>query len=121
MPNITTTEQNPARLQPIVMPTAAAVPSQGDWRDRGLCIGADPDTFFPSHGAPGTEAREICASCAVREDCLEYATEADEFGIWGGLNQGERRSLERRQRRRRTAARATAWTADTPRGDEGAA
>jgi hypothetical protein len=28
----------------------------------------------------------------VRRDCAEYATEADEFGIWGGLDQEQRRA-----------------------------
>ena len=32
----------------------------------------------------------------VRGDCLNYATEADEFGIWGGLDQQERRNLKRK-------------------------
>jgi hypothetical protein len=26
-------------------------------------------------------------------DCLNHATEADEFGIWGGLGQRERRNI----------------------------
>lgn len=34
-----------------------------------------------------------CAHCPVRQDCLEYATEADEFGIWGGLDHEQRRAL----------------------------
>ena len=41
-----------------------------------------------------------CAACAVRGKCLNYATAADEFGIWGGLDQQERRNLKRRQHRR---------------------
>jgi hypothetical protein len=39
----------------------------------------------------------------VRGDCLNYATEADEFGIRGGLDQQERRNLRRKQRRRMEA------------------
>ena len=42
-------------------------------------------------------------SLPVRGDCLEYSTEADEDGIWGGLDQDERRNL-RRKRRRKDAA-----------------
>jgi WhiB family redox-sensing transcriptional regulator len=74
----------------------------------GLCVGEDPDVFFPSHGSPGTEARLICGICRVHDDCLEYATEADEYGIWGGLDQDERRNLKRRQRRHAAAAPARA-------------
>jgi len=67
----------------------------GEWQGRGPCIGEDPDVFFPSHGDPGTKAREFCAACPVRSDCLNYATESDKFGIWGGLDrldQQERRT-----------------------------
>lgn len=71
----------------------------GEWHGRGLCIGEAPDAFFPSYGDPGKEAQRICGICPVRDDCLKYAIEADEHGIWGGLDQDERRNLRRRQRR----------------------
>ena len=93
-------ESVPARALPIVMP-APATPSLGEWHGRGLCAGDDPDVFFPSRGDPGTRARQTCAACAVRDDCLGYAIDADEFGIWGGLDQDERRNLKRRQRRKK--------------------
>lgn len=39
----------------------------------------------------------MCATCEVREECLEYALANDErFGIWGGLSERERRKLKRR-------------------------
>jgi hypothetical protein len=85
------------RLFPVVMPSPS--PVLGNWNIRGLCIGEDPELFFPSHCDPGTEARKTCAACPVRNECLSYATAADEFGIWGGLDQQERRNLKRRQRR----------------------
>lgn len=93
----------PIRLVPVTMPVPVSLPL-GDWHRRGFCAGEAPAVFFPSHGNPGTKAREICVNCVVQRDCLEYATEADEFGIWGGLDQQERRNLGRRQRRRVTAS-----------------
>jgi len=95
-----------------------AIPPIREWHGRGLCIGEDPDVFFPSNGALGSEARDICASCAVRQHCLSYATAADESGIWGGLDQDERRNLKRRQRRQASAGRAEE---STPDGRAGAA
>jgi WhiB family transcriptional regulator, redox-sensing transcriptional regulator len=91
------------RLLPITMPAPVAS-ALGEWHGRGLCVGEDPGVFFPSHGDPGPEAREMCAACRVRGDCLNYATEADESGIWGGLDQRERRNLKRKRRRRMEAA-----------------
>jgi WhiB family redox-sensing transcriptional regulator len=120
MSDSTPTEQNPVRLQSIAMLSADS-PFLDNWCDRGLCVGADPDTFFPSHGAPGTEAMNLCTDCPVREDCLEYATEADEFGIWGGLDQGERRNRRRKQRRRQASARTISGTTATPRATGDAA
>jgi WhiB family transcriptional regulator, redox-sensing transcriptional regulator len=103
MPDVNFNDSAPIQLLPIVMPAPAA-PSLGEWHGRGRCVGDDPDVFFPSHGDPGTQARQICAACAVRDDCLGYAIGADEFGIWGGLDQDERRSLKRRQRSKKITA-----------------
>jgi WhiB family redox-sensing transcriptional regulator len=68
-----------------------------------MCVGEDPEIFFPSHGDPGAAARRICAFCAVRGQCLEYAIDADESGIWGGLDQRERAALRRQGRRHKAA------------------
>jgi hypothetical protein len=102
MPGMKFNDSASVQLLPIVM-SAPAVPPLGEWHGRGLCLGEDPDIFFPSHGDPGTQARQICAACAVRDECLEYAIGADEFGIWGGLDQDARRNLKRRQRRKKAA------------------
>jgi WhiB family transcriptional regulator, redox-sensing transcriptional regulator len=102
MPDMKFDASAPVQLLPIVIP-APAVLSLGEWHGRGLCVGDDPDVFFPSHGDLGTQARQIRAACAVRDDCLKYVIDADEFGIWGGLDQDERRNLRRRQRRREAA------------------
>lgn len=91
----------------IVMP-GSTTPSLDEWHARGLCVGADPEIFFPSRGDPGSKARQICACCSVRGDCLTYATEADELGIWAGLDQQQRRALRKKQHRRAAAARTRA-------------
>jgi WhiB family transcriptional regulator, redox-sensing transcriptional regulator len=105
------------RMIPIVVP-GSATPSLGEWHARGLCVGVDPESFFPTHGEPGTEALQICAGCGVRQDCLKYATEADEFGIWAGLDQQQRRALRKKQHRREAA---THTRAGQLQGTQGAA
>jgi WhiB family redox-sensing transcriptional regulator len=40
------------------------------------------------------DAKAICVACIVREDCLNYALSIREpHGIWGGMNENERRLL----------------------------
>lgn len=57
--------------------------------------------FPPSHVERKEErlirersAKGICRSCGVRQDCLEYAVRIREpHGIWGGLNEAERKQM----------------------------
>lgn len=66
------------------------------WMEHAKCLDADPEAFFPEKGGSTREAKRICTSCAVREECLEYALANDErFGIWGGMSERERRRLKR--------------------------
>jgi WhiB family redox-sensing transcriptional regulator len=68
------------------------------WKDYANCLGANEDLFFPDRGASTRVAKQICAACQVRIDCLEYAvTQGEKFGIWGGLSERERRKI-RKQR-----------------------
>jgi WhiB family redox-sensing transcriptional regulator len=77
------------------------------WRRRAACRDADTNLFFPAGGAGEAveqieAAKAICAVCPVRDECLEFALSTNQRdGIWGGLDETERR----RERRRRTAAR----------------
>ena len=73
---------------------------------RGLCREIPPATFFPSDGVGVEIARRICATCPVREQCLEYAlAQRIDHGVWGGCSERERRRILKR--RRVAAARAS--------------
>lgn len=79
------------------------------WQEFGNCRGVDPDLFFPERGASTKEAKEVCKSCVVREECLEYAlSNGEKFGIWGGLSERERRRIRRQRAIARRAAAAEA-------------
>jgi len=75
-----------------------------DWRSAGACVSADPDLFFPiSLNGRAQEqvkkARDVCARCAVRAECLEFALSTGQMhGIWGGATPEERTRLLRRRR-----------------------
>lgn len=67
-----------------------------DWSERAACRGSDPDVFYPSDGAKVVESRakKVCARCPVRAECLEHALRTEEpYGVWGGLNEVERRAI----------------------------
>ncbi len=84
-----------------------------EWRDLAACRDSEANLFFPI-GTTGpaveqiVEAKAICASCGVQEECLQYALESNqEAGVWGGYAEDERRRLRKRwlaERRRRAAA-----------------
>lgn len=78
----------------------AQLPSEpGDWRDLALCAEVDPELFFPDKGESSHPAKRVCASCAVRAECLQEALDRREwFGVWGGLSERERRVLARQPR-----------------------
>lgn len=62
------------------------------WQDKALCAQTDPEIFFPDKGAPSQPAKTVCRSCEVRPECLEYALDnGEQFGVWGGLSERERR------------------------------
>jgi WhiB family redox-sensing transcriptional regulator len=77
------------------------------WQFDAACRGEDSALFF----APGyferreekaareVRAKAICAGCPVRETCLEFALGIREsHGVWGGLNEQERRQVLRQRR-----------------------
>ena len=70
------------------------------WRQKAACRGVDPDIFFPVSDEDAADAKAICASCSVRQACLEWALSVREKdGVWGGATERERRRIIRRRRR----------------------
>ncbi len=73
-----------------------SVPPRETWMESALCAQTDPEAFFPDKGGSTRNAKNVCASCEVRAQCLAYALEHGErYGIWGGLSERERRALRR--------------------------
>ncbi len=78
------------------------------WQRRAACRGEDSvfyfaPAYFEKRGeklAREAVAKRICATCPVMELCLDYALATREpHGVWGGLNETERRAiLKQRQR-----------------------
>lgn len=69
------------------------------WMDHARCRSLSPTEFFPSDGVGVEIAKRVCAECAVRAECLEYAlTYRIDHGVWGGCSERERRRILRARR-----------------------
>jgi len=75
------------------------------WQAKAACRGPQAASFFRvtrgTQGGKGharASAKAICSECHVRDDCLDYAIRIREpHGIWGGLNEMERKLLLERR------------------------
>jgi WhiB family redox-sensing transcriptional regulator len=66
----------------------------------------DPDQWFPVANdaemarEEAADAIDVCMSCPVRAECLEYSlrhgSDFGVYGVWGGTVERERRLLRRR-------------------------
>ena len=69
------------------------------WWELAACKDADPDLFFPvSEIGPGRRqaaaAKAVCATCGVRQLCLDYALATRQVhGVWGGTTESDRQAL----------------------------
>ena len=72
------------------------------WQVRAACRGPQASVFFPPAQferkdeklAREERAKAICRTCPVCEPCLAYALRIREpHGIWGGMNELERRAM----------------------------
>lgn len=71
------------------------IPTQGEWRNKAACRQHPLDWWFGDSNE--TVAIQICRRCPVRTDCLRYSLEfSDLHGIWAGLTQRQRRTLQLR-------------------------
>ena len=69
------------------------------WTADAACRGTATTLFFPSEDTARVlrAARAVCASCPVIDDCRETHW-GEEFGIWFGTSERERRRLRRQMR-----------------------
>ncbi len=73
-----------------------------DWRESAVCADSDEDSdtwhLDDTKGAIAAAAtalaKELCADCPVRPECLAYALQIGPVtGVWGGTTEAERRIL----------------------------
>jgi WhiB family transcriptional regulator, redox-sensing transcriptional regulator len=107
-------------------PAAPALPSviqstwnHLEWRLDASCRDLRTEIFFPV-GLTGEAvvqadlAKKICGDCPSQNACLEFALRThQDYGVWGGATEDERRVIRRarRQAARRAQLAATAASA----------
>lgn len=76
-----------------------------EWAHFAACLETSVQMYPGEDDKAGIElAKEVCAACPVRAECLDEAQRTgDRWGIWGGYTAEERRTM-RRNAARRTAA-----------------
>ena len=69
-----------------------------DWIKQAACRGIETELFFPERGASSTHvqnAKRFCESCAVNNECYNYAMDNNiAHGIWGVTTATERRRID---------------------------
>lgn len=65
------------------------------WVVKASCQDKDTNIFYDEE----SRAKNICKLCPVRSECLEYALGfREEYGVWGGASEAERKRLLRKVR-----------------------
>jgi len=83
-----------------VSPVVVQLLRRPRWQNLAACSGERVEMFIPDRGAPTARAKQLCARCTVRAECLKYALAIpDLVGYWAGTNERERRRLRSSLRR----------------------
>ena len=77
------------------------------WRGKGKCarlpLALSDLLFFPPDGErPGkdkwkreTQAKEFCVGCPVTSQCLAFALDTGQIGVWGETGDDDRKKMQR--------------------------
>lgn len=100
--------QRTERVRRLLAELGFTGPGMAGWRERGACLGVDPELFYPvgegvAVAAQTDRARRVCAGCPVRTECLAEVMASEDpglrWGIAGGLSPVDRSELFARSRR----------------------
>ncbi len=64
-----------------------------NWARKAQCKDTGLDAMFV-RGAEQNRAKNLCAGCPVKMECLAEALDSKlEWGVWGGMTERERRAV----------------------------
>lgn len=77
------------------------VAERWDWQLSAACRGLPIEIFFhpdnergPARANRDAGAKQVCATCPVRDSCRSHALEVKEpYGVWGGMSEDDRESV----------------------------
>lgn len=60
-----------------------------------VCSEIDLNMYFPEKGQTleHDAVRELCFSCPVQAECLEWSLHYEDYGVWGGYNMSDRAEM----------------------------
>lgn len=65
------------------------------WYKDARCAQIGGDFWYPEKGESNKDAKTICLTCPAQGPCLQEALRTDDqFGVWGGLSEFERRGMK---------------------------
>jgi WhiB family redox-sensing transcriptional regulator len=71
-----------------------------NWADDAACKNSDGEAWFADERDDRhDQAKAICQTCPVINECLTHALNYEHDGIWGGLSPKERETFKRQTRR----------------------
>lgn len=79
----------PPSLPPVDAPSPQEVPST--LVGAPCAVEGTPELFYDEEDAE--PARAVCRRCPLAVECLDYALENEEYGVWGGTTPDERQAL----------------------------
>lgn len=75
------------------------------WVKDAACRGLAVNLFVTERGELINDAKRVCATCTVSDECLRYALDNGiRYGVWGGTSERDRRALRREGRVSRLTA-----------------
>lgn len=63
-------------------------PDEAEWYDFSVCNGQKIWRFYEGYESStrvAIQTDQMCLSCPVRNQCLQYGMENNEWGVWGGI------------------------------------
>jgi len=64
-----------------------------DFFGEAICVGAEPGIFDGDSLTDVLEAKKICSACPIQAMCLDWGTQTQDAGVWGGKTSEERKTL----------------------------